>query len=373
MKLESIQNRLRFLKSRMVEEKKQPTDSVTLGEANKKKKKKKSSKKTRSVAVKSLTLKPGGSLLNQVNNGLLIQDSANALKPKKMALGGGLTMMSSGNPDFTGMENLSTPIAIEEQPVEDLTFEEPVVVEETKNLDIPVVDSLDFDSSANHTVADVDHSQMMSSAMSDTSSGPEITVEEPVIQTESTADEVVENVAETVQETMGDGITAVNEQIEETSQQIKQLQAETRVAQEAIKQEAPKFSSELSVLLEQYQLATDRINQEAVQSEIVALLDGTPESLKAQVDKVREQTGVLFESTKTAWEAREAARDLNNPSATQLAKEHRERSRGNGSREQLLTEQYKDRSYQAGLSEKLRATGKSQTLATTLKGRGALD
>lgn len=218
------------------------------------------------------------------------------------------------------------------------------------------------------------NSMMMGSAQIEPSSTPEPQpVENNTIDIAPTAEEVVQQVNDTVKETMGDGITAVNQQIEETAQQVKELQATTRTAQEAISTEAPRFSADLTVLLEKYQTATERNYQESIRLEIDALLDGTSESLKPQVDKVREQTRTLYEKTAIAWESRTAALEMKKPDAQQLSKEQQERSPIAGTGKQHLEQQYRDRAQEGRLADQLRLSSQGKRdLVSELNNHGAL-
>lgn len=354
VQLKVATKRLQLLKRQLQEQSGDPKDLVNLEERSHstgKAKTKRKKKTPQSKATKPLVVSTGKLPFN-LGSSADVQGQK-AFGSSWNGSGGGLVVMGNAN------MSMSSPIAVEEVALQHTE------VEPAAELDLPVQEI--------EPLADSSDSQAMMMASASFDAPPSESVEVQPQNLASTAEEVAEKVEATVKEELVDGITAVNQQIEETSQQVKELQAKTSAAQEAIKQEAPKFSATLAALLEGFQSATNRQNQETIQAEIVALLDGTSDALKPHVDKVRGQTSNLFEQTKAAWEARDAAKDLANPDAKKLSQEHREKRPLGGSRSQTLQGQFRQRAYDSRLTEKLKAAGKKQTdLSSTLKRRGAL-
>lgn len=354
LELRRLQSKMRQLEKSLDSARKLPQDSVRMtgsGETAQEAKKRKKSKRKDQTGFKPLRIENSSGSERGV---VLKSTDSNLIGSGQPTFGNSSSAGSEGM--LMGSSNPHGPIAIEDPHLavmansdSGISAQDEVTVEAPEPVETP------------------SNPERFTQAMLGSSS-------EPTIETAPTAEEVVEQVEDTVKETLGDGVTAVNQQIEDTTQQVKELQAKTRASQAAIAEEAPKFSAELAVLLEKYQAATNRTYQESLQLEINALLDSTSEALKPQIDKVREQTQGLYEKTAAAWEARAAAMGMKKPDAQQLSKEQRERRKMTGTGKQHLEQQYRDRANQGRLADQLRTTSDGKRdLVSELNKRGALN
>lgn len=126
---------------------------------------------------------------------------------------------------------------------------------------------------------------------------------------EVTAEELEAEVQETIAEAAGDGHAANHEMLADQAQKFQEVQMETALAREALAQEAPKFSQDLSRYMEQYSKSDSQSEQSMIRGFIEALLDGASDGMQEQVKVVREQVSGMFTQSEAAWAARSAAMD----------------------------------------------------------------
>lgn len=199
--------------------------------------------------------------------------------------------------------------------------------------------------------------------------------DEPTFQVESVANtesaaEIEAQAKESIEEAMGDGQEATNEMLEAAEVTLEAVKAETFQARQELAAEAPKFSQTLGVLMEQYSTSDSELEQQMVQRELEALLDGASDGFQPQVQKVRDQVTGMFDRSAEIWEKRRDAQNLNPVSAHQLVKERKAQTNigQKKSDSKLVSQVAQDSAYYAPSPASV--ADDRQKIAQTLKSKG---
>ena len=186
---------------------------------------------------------------------------------------------------------------------------------------------------------------------------------------EVTAQELEAQVEEVVKETLGDGQEATAEMLEQAELKLEAVQLETAAARQTMQKEAPKFSQDLGLLMEKYAASDSRAEQEMIQGELEALLDGASDGLQTQVQKVRGQLNGMFEQSRAIWASREAAQDLQVVSASKLAQERKD-TKGGTSDAEFLRNTAKKNVFHDAKAAKVQGLSQKPAVQQALKDKG---
>lgn len=148
----------------------------------------------------------------------------------------------------------------------------------------------------------------LGSAQSSVSSDPEITLQPDSSSTNTySAEELEQQVAETVKEAAVDGQPAAQMRLEEAEAALKAAQGEIADAGGAAAKANPTFSNDLGVLMEQFSRSDSQVEQSVIHGALDQLLDNAGDGLKEQVEKIRGQLQNMYDQADKAWKAREEA------------------------------------------------------------------
>ena len=188
---------------------------------------------------------------------------------------------------------------------------------------------------------------------------------------EVTAEQLEATAQEAINEAVGEGREANQEMLKEAAIKHLEVKAKTQQARESAALEAPKFSQDLSRLMEEYAHSDSQSEQSIVKAQIESLLDGVGDGLQEQAKTIRDQVSGMFAQSEATWAKRESAKDLKvlSSSETRRANTARTVVGTNVSDADFLKNQTRKSVQQAPQSSKVN----SDRVAQVLKSKGVVN